>query len=197
LVGDLAIARAIDTVSTIIGKVMFWTSLVMVLIGVYNVITRYLGTRIGVQLSSNVYLELQTYAYNLIFLLGAPYVLMKNSHVRIDILTDRLSNKGKAIIDIVGALLLLVPLCLLSLYFSQSYIAASFRQLEASPDPDGLLLYPIKFVIIVAFVLLILQGVSETIKNLAFVRGVPNSGSMHDVPPETHEPSITEQTEVI
>jgi TRAP-type mannitol/chloroaromatic compound transport system permease small subunit len=197
LVGDLAIARAIDTVSITIGKVMFWTSLVMVLIGVYNVITRYLGTRIGVQLSSNVYLELQTYAYNLIFLLGAPYVLMKNSHVRIDILTDRLSHKGKAIIDIIGAVLLLTPLCLLGIYFSQSYIATSFRQLETSPNPGGLLRYPIKFIIIVAFVLLILQGISETIKNLAFVRGVPNSGSIHDLPPQLREPSVTDQMEAI
>lgn len=198
LVGSLAIARAIDTVAITIGKVMFWTSLVMVLLGVYNVITRYLGTFLGVQLSSNTYLELQTYAYNLIFLLGAPYVLLKNSHVRIDLISDRLSHHQRAAMDIFGALFLLVPLCLMGIYFSQSYVATSFRQLETSPNPGGLLRYPIKFIIIVAFVLLILQAISETIKNIAYLRGVEDSGSIHDLSEDDrHEPNVTDQMEVL
>jgi TRAP-type mannitol/chloroaromatic compound transport system permease small subunit len=198
LVGSLTIARTIDTVAITVGKVMFWTSLIMVLLGVYNVITRYLGTFMGVQLSSNTYLELQTYAYNLIFLLGAPYVLLKNSHVRIDLISDRLSHHQRAAMDIFGAIFLLVPLCLMGIYFSQSYVATSFRQLETSPNPGGLLRYPIKFIIIVAFVLLILQALSETIKNIAYLRGVENSGSIHDLSEEDrHEPNVTDQMEVL
>jgi TRAP-type mannitol/chloroaromatic compound transport system permease small subunit len=198
LVGSLTIARTIDTVAITVGKVMFWTSLIMVLLGVYNVITRYLGTFMGVQLSSNTYLELQTYAYNLIFLLGAPYVLLKNSHVRIDLISDRLSHHQRAAMDIFGAFFLLVPLCLMGIYFSQSYVATSFRQLETSPNPGGLLRYPIKFIIIVAFVLLILQALSETIKNIAYLRGVENSGSIHDLSEDDHhEPNVTDQMEAI
>lgn len=198
LVGSLTIARTIDTVAITVGKVMFWTSLIMVLLGVYNVITRYLGTFMGVQLSSNTYLELQTYAYNLIFLLGAPYVLLKNSHVRIDLISDRLSHHQRAAMDIFGAIFLLVPLCLMGIYFSQGYVATSFRQLETSPNPGGLLRYPIKFIIIVAFVLLILQALSETIKNIAYLRGVENSGSIHDLSEEDrHEPNVTDQMEVL
>jgi len=198
LVGSLTVARTIDTVAITVGKVMFWTSLIMVLLGVYNVITRYLGTFIGIQLSSNTYLELQTYAYNLIFLLGAPYVLLKNSHVRIDLISDRLSHHQRAAMDIFGAIFLLVPLCLMGIYFSQSYVATSFRQLETSPNPGGLLRYPIKFIIIVAFVLLILQALSETIKNIAYLRGVENSGSIHDLSEDDHhEPNVTDQMEAI
>ncbi len=183
----LAISKGIDAVTSLIGRMMWWLTLFMVLIGAYNVITRYafgpiaviFGEDVAHVLSSNVYLELQTYAYNLVFLLGAAYVLKSDAHVRVDIVFSQLPARAKAWIDIIGTVLFLIPFCTLGIFFSQSYVARSWRQLEVSPNPGGLARYPIKTVIIMAFALLIAQGVSEIIKNAAFLAGRPDSGSIH------------------
>ena len=183
---------------------MYWLTLFMVLIGGFNVIARYaydpiaraFGDTFAQQLSSNVYLELQTYAYNLVFLLGAAFVLNQNAHVRVDIVFTQLGPKARAWVDVLGTTLFLIPFALMGIYFSQSYIARSWRQLEVSPNPGGLPRYPIKTVILIAFALLIVQGISEIIKNAAFIRGRTDSKSVHDsktAPPE----KITEQVEVL
>lgn len=176
----------------------------MVLIGGFNVIARYaydpiaraFGDDFAQRLSSNVYLELQTYAYNLVFLLGAAFVLNQNAHVRVDIVFTQLGPKARAWVDVLGTALFLIPFALMGIYFSQSYVARSWRQLEVSPNPGGLPRYPIKTIILIAFALLIVQGVSEIIKNAAFIRGRTDSKSVHDnktAPPE----KITEQVEVL
>ncbi len=184
----LGVARAIDGFSTAIGKCMWWLTVAMVLIGAYNVITRYLGQYLGVQLSANIYLELQTYAFDLIFLLGAAYVLRADAHVRVDIIYSRLSARARAWVDIFGTFAFLIPFCLLGLYFSLGYVERSWETLEQSPNPGGLPRYPIKAVILIAFAMLILQGLSEVIKNVAFLRRMPGYGD--------HEPhSATDQTE--
>src|SRR5699024_11517121 len=108
----LRISRGIDVLHTAVGKLMWWVALGMVAVGVYNVLTRYIGQYIGVQLSGNVYLEMQTYAFDLIFLLGAGYVLRRDAHVRVDILYSRMSAKVKAWIDIFGTFAFLIPFCL-------------------------------------------------------------------------------------
>lgn len=183
----LAVAKGIDAITALIGRVMWWLTLFMVLVGAYNVITRYaygviqsvLGDAIAERLSGNVYLELQTYSYDLVFLLGAAFVLRADGHVRVDIIYSTLSARAKAIIDIVGTWAFLVPFSAMGIYFSHSYVSASWRAMEVSPNPGGLARYPIKTVIVVAFALLIAQGISETIKNAAFLRGHPRSGSIH------------------
>jgi len=183
----LAISRGIDTVATILGKIMWWLTLFMVLIGAYNVITRYafgviarlFGEGVAHVLSGNVYLEMQTYAYNLVFLLGAAYVFKADAHVRVDIIYSNLSRKAKAWVDIFGSVFFLIPFSLLGIFFSQSYVARSWRQLEVSPNPGGLARYPIKTIIVIAFALLITQAISEIIKNIAFLRDHPDSGSIH------------------
>lgn len=183
----LAVAKGIDAITALIGRVMWWLTLFMVLVGAYNVITRYaygviqsvVGEAIAERLSGNVYLELQTYSYDLVFLLGAAFVLHADGHVRVDILYSTLSSRAKAIIDIIGTWLFLVPFSAMGIYFSHSYVSASWRSMEISPNPGGLARYPIKTVIVVAFALLIAQGISETIKNVAFLRGHPRSGSIH------------------
>ncbi len=188
----LAVSKGIDWFTTGIGKIMWWLTLFMTLIGAYNVITRYafgiisdlFGERVALLLSGNVYLELQTYAYNLVFLLGAAFVLKSDAHVRVDIVFSRLSAKTKAWIDIFGAVFFLIPFSTLGIYFSRSYVARSWRQLEVSPNPGGLPRYPIKTVIIIAFALLILQAISEIIKNSAFLSGRKDSGSIHADPAE-------------
>ena len=99
----------------------------MVVVGAYNAVTRYLGRYIGVNLSSNLYIEVQWYLFSLVFLLGAAYVLKQGEHVRVDILYARLSRKGKAWIDLLGSCLLLLPVCGLMIYYSVPAVFNSWK----------------------------------------------------------------------
>lgn len=179
----LRISRLLDGFGRFVGKSMWWVSLIMVLVGSYNVIVRYLGQYIGVQLSANVYFEIQVYAFDVIFMLGAAYVLNADGHVRVDIIYSRLSAKAKAWIDIFGTFTFLLPFCVFGLYFSLDYVERSWATLEQSPNPGGLPRYPIKTVIVITFAMLILQGLSEAIKNTAFLRGIPGYGPSDDHAP--------------
>jgi len=183
----LGLARVIDTFSTALGKLMWWLAAAMVLVGAYNVITRYLGEYLGMQLSANVYLELQTYAFDLIFLLGAAYVLRSDAHVRVDIIYSRLSPRSRAWVDIFGTLVFLIPFCIFGLYFCYGYVERSWSYLEQSPNPGGLPRYPIKAMMLACFAMLILQGISEVIKNVAFLRGLPGYGHVPESEPATEQ----------
>ncbi len=165
----LKISGWIDRISEALGWFTIGCTLVMVAVGSYNAIVRYLGRYIGVNLSSNLYIEVQWYLFSLIFLLGAPYVLKHNQHVRVDILYGRLSPKGKAWVNLLGGVLLLLPLCLVFFYYSLPAIMNSWAILEQSSDPSGLPRYPIKTMILVSFFFLGLQGISEIIKQVAIL----------------------------
>ncbi|HKI57502.1 MAG TPA: TRAP transporter small permease subunit [Trueperaceae bacterium] len=183
----LALARGIDAFTTTVGRLMWWLTLFMVLVGVYNVLTRYgfhvvaaiFGQAAAEKASGNTYLELQTYSFNLVFLLGAAYVLRTDGHVRVDVVFTNLSGRVKAWIDIIATAVFLVPFSLMGIYFSHHYVAASWRVHEMSPNPGGLARYPIKTVIVIAFAMLIAQGISEVIKNIAFLSGRKGSRSMY------------------
>ena len=169
----LGVSKGIDTVTTAVGRVMFWLTLVMILIGAFNVVTRYVGRSLGMSLGGTLYIALQTQLFDLVFLLGAAYVLNKDGHVRVDIIYASTSARVRAWIDIFGTLFFLFPFCALSLYLSWGYVERSWRQGEVNTNAGGFPVYPIKTVILIAFGLLILQGVSELIKRIAFLRGVP------------------------
>ncbi|HZW98666.1 MAG TPA: TRAP transporter small permease subunit [Trueperaceae bacterium] len=187
----LGVARVIDNVNGAVGRAMWWLSLFMVAVGVYNVVTRYfygffelvLGPRAAANMTGNLFLELQTYSFDLVFLLGAAYVLRVDGHVRVDIVYSNLSARRKAAIDICCYWLFLVPFSLLGIVYSIPYIRRSWATLEMSPNPGGLARYPIKTAIAVAFAMLILQAISETIHNAAFLSGRRGSGSVHESPP--------------
>lgn len=168
----LKISRAIDRLNDGVGRVVYWMTLAMVLVGAYNAIVRYLGKSIGMNLSSNAYIEMQWYMFSLVFLLGAGYTLTHNAHVRVDVLYGRLSAKGKAWINIMGTILFLLPFCVIMIVVSWESVLNSWRVMEISPDPGGLPRYPIKSVVLIAYALLILQGLSELIKNTAVIRGI-------------------------
>lgn len=185
----LSLSRGIDDVTTLIGRIAWWLTLVMVLIGVTNVVTRYVGRTVGVALGGTEYIVLQTYAYNLVFLLGAAYVFRNDGHVRVDIIYGSLSRKARAWIDIAGTLAFLVPFSVMGLYLSDRYVATSWRQHEVNLNAGGIPIYPIKTVILVAFALLLAQALSELIKNAAFLAGHPRSRSMHDVPAACSDPA--------
>ncbi|WP_414529269.1 TRAP transporter small permease subunit [Nodularia chucula] len=167
----LRIARVIDICTERIGKFTGWLVLVMVILGVGNVSGRYLGRFIGINLTSNAYIEAQWYIFDLIFLLGAGYTLKHNEHVRVDVFYSNWPPRRKALADLLGTVFFLIPFCIMVIFFSWDTIVASWQILETSPDPDGLPRYPIKTMIIVSFVLLILQGISQIIKNLAILQG--------------------------
>lgn len=175
----LSISRGIDDVTTLLGKVAWWLTLVMVLIGFVNVVTRYVGRTIGVALGGTEYIVLQTYAYDLVFLLGAAYVFRVDGHVRVDILFQTLSNRAKAWVDVFGILVFLVPFSVLGIHLSGRYVATSWRQQEINMNAGGIPIYPIKTVIVVAFALLLVQALSELIKHVAFLSGHPHSRSLY------------------
>lgn len=159
------LSRAIDRVTGLFGYLITWMTLIMILIGAFNAVARYLGRFFGVSLSSNLYLELQWYIFSLIFLLGAGYTLREDAHVRVDVLYARITDKGRRLINLLGAALLLAPFCIFVLYMSWPSVVNSWSIKEVSPDPGGLPRYPLKALIILAFVLLLAQGLSEFIKD--------------------------------
>lgn len=143
----------------------------MIGVGTWNVIGRYLGNLVGQNLSSNALIETQWYLFDIVFLLGAAYTLQKGGHVRVDVFYDRWSRRGKALADFIGTTVFLIPFSALVIYFSWGAVAKSWAVWEKSPDPGGLWRFPIKTMILVSFGLLILQGISEAIKNWAILSG--------------------------
>jgi TRAP-type mannitol/chloroaromatic compound transport system permease small subunit len=167
----LRLSRAIDRVSNALGVLVSWLCLLMVLVGAFNAVARYLGRFIGTNLSSNAYLEAQWYMFSALFLLGAAYTLQRDNHVRVDVLYGRLSAKHKAVIDLAGGVLFLLPFCAYGVWASWDYAANSWAMREISPDPGGLPRYPIKALIPLSFAFLGVQGVSEIIKRAALLAG--------------------------
>ena len=172
----LRLAHGIDRLNETVGRGLYWLTLAMVLIGSFNALARWLDRYTGLGLSSNTYLELQWYLFSLVFLLGAAYTLKHNAHVRVDVFYGRLSRRGRALINLLGTLLFLIPFCVLMLWTSWPTVSASWALLEMSPDPGGLPRYPIKTAIPLAFFLLILQGLALAIREVAVLRGLSVDG---------------------
>lgn len=168
----LRVAERIDRFNERAGRVIYWCTFGMVLVGAFNTIIRYVDRFTGWGISSNFYIELQWYLFSIVFLLAAAYTLKHDAHVRADVLYGYLSRKWKAWIDLVGTVVFMIPFCLFVLWVSWPAVRRSWEILEVSPDPGGLPRYPIKTVVLIAFFLLTTQAVSETIKNIGIIRGV-------------------------
>jgi TRAP-type mannitol/chloroaromatic compound transport system permease small subunit len=175
----LQLSRWIDRTNDRIGY--FATLLVpfMILLGIGNVVGRYLGRLVGQNLSSNALLEGQWYIFSLIFLLGAAYTLRHDDHVRVDVLYSNWPPRQKALVNLWGSLLFLIPFCLMVMAASWSSILASWARGEISPDPGGLPRYPIKSVILVCCTLLSLQGISEAIKSWVTLNRPESEDPLH------------------
>jgi len=158
------LSALIDGFHRYVGRGVAVLSLLMVLVGAWNAIARHLGRYLGTQLSSNAYLEGQWYMFSLLFLLGAATTLERDGHVRVDVFYGRLGPRGKALIDLLGTALFLIPFCIFGIWVSIPAVENSWAVREVSPDPGGLPRYPIKAMIPVAFGLLLLQALSELIK---------------------------------
>ena len=168
----LRLASAIDRFSDRTGRVVYWLTFAAVVIGSFNAVVRYLDRFVGLGISSNLYIELQWYLFGLIFLLAAAYTLRHDAHVRVDVFYGKLSERGRAWVTLAGTVLFLFPFCLLMILVSWPAVRNSWAVMEMSPDPGGLPRYPIKTVIPIAFILLLVQGVSLLIRQVAILRGV-------------------------
>lgn len=168
----LAFSAFVDSLNERIGRMLAWLILVTVMVSTGAASVRY-----GLGMGSNAWLELQWYLFSAIFLLGAGYALRRNDHVRIDVLSARLSPRSRAWIDILGGLLFLMPMALVILWLSWPMFMLAWTGNEVSADAGGLVRWPVKLLIPVGFALLALQGVSEIIKRVAWLRGmIPDPG---------------------
>ncbi|MBX6323740.1 MAG: TRAP transporter small permease subunit [Rhodospirillaceae bacterium] len=163
----LALSRAIDWLSERCGRLASRCVLASVLISAGNALVRW-----GLNASSNGWLEIQWYLFSAVFLLCASYALQRNEHVRIDVLTGRLSPRARAWIDLLGGLFFLQPMAIIIAWLSWHYFVDSYVRQEHSGNAGGLIRWPVKLLMPVGFALLALQGVSEVIKRIAFLRGL-------------------------
>lgn len=162
----LRVSRLIDGLNERIGRVMYWLVLVAVIVSAGNAISRKV-----LNLSSNAYLELQWYLFSALFLFCAGYTLLRNEHVRIDVVAGRFSARTQAWIDIFGTVFFLLPMAVLFMYLSWPIFIRTYVQGEISTNAGGLLIWPARFMVPVGFALLTLQGLSELIKRIAFLAG--------------------------
>jgi len=168
----LALSRAIDTLNDRIGRAVYWLVLLAVLISAGNAIVRK-----AFDMSSNAYLEIQWYLFSAVFLLCAGYTLLKNEHIRIDVIAGRFSRRTQTWIDVLGTIFFLLPLVALILYESVPWFLRAWHSQEVSPSAGGLILWPAKILVPIGFSLLGLQGLSELIKRIAFLKGlIPDPG---------------------
>lgn len=165
--GLLSLSGLIDRSNEIIGRAVAWLILIAVLVSAGNAVVRKVFS-----VSSNAWLELQWYLFGAAFLLAAAYTLKQNEHIRIDIVYGLFSRRVQHWIDLFGHLVFLMPFTLLMLWYLVPYVAQSFANGEVSTNSGGLLIWPAKALLLVGFILLALQGVSEIIKKIAVMRGL-------------------------
>ncbi len=180
------LAALIDGLNDKVGAAIRWLALVMVLVGAATAIMRYSARWLELSLNLTPPTEVQWYLFSLIFLLGAAYGLNHDVHVRVDVLYERLSKKRRALIDLVGTIVFLIPFSLVMLHVSWPAVTNSFSIREISPDPGGLPRWPIKIVILLSFVLLTLQGLSQIVKQIDILRAEDDSPG---TPEETPDPA--------
>jgi TRAP-type mannitol/chloroaromatic compound transport system permease small subunit len=163
----LGFSRAIDWLNEQIGIIANILVLLACLISAGNAASRYLFS-----LSSNGWLEIQWYMFAGMVLLGAPYTLKMNEHVRVDLVYGLMSPRKRIWIDIIGGLLFLLPICVILTYFTWPWFVESWFSNESSSNAGGLVRWPVKLLLPVGFGLMILQGISEIIKRIAALEHV-------------------------
>ncbi|MFT6589473.1 MAG: TRAP-type mannitol/chloroaromatic compound transport system permease small subunit [Rhodoferax sp.] len=162
----LKIAAIVDALNNAVGKFTMWLILATTLISAGNAIVRKIFSS-----SSNSLLEIQWYLFAGVFLLGAGYGFLKNSHVRIDFVASRLSPRTRNWIDVIGIVTVLFPFCVLTIALSWPLVTQAYVSGEMSHNAGGLIRWPVYALVPLGFALLLLQGVSELIKRLAYLGG--------------------------
>ena len=172
----LSISRGIDWVNERVGRAVYWLVLIAVLISAGNAIVRKVFN-----MSSNAFLETQWYLFSAVFLLCAGFTLLRNEHVRIDVIAGRLTPRAQAWIDVFGTLFFLLPMAILFIYLSWPVFVRTYVHHEISTNAGGLVIWPARLLVPIGFTLLSLQGLSELIKRIAFLTGKgPDPITRHD-----------------
>jgi TRAP-type mannitol/chloroaromatic compound transport system permease small subunit len=162
----LGFSRAVDWLNSLIGRSVIWLILASTVISAINAIVRK-----AFNFSSNAYLEVQWYLFAAAFLLAAGYTLLQGEHVKIDVVSSRLSKRSQILVDIFGFLFFLTPLCLAILWYGTPFFVKGWNSGEMSSNAGGLIRWPVFLMIPVGFGLLLLQCWSELIKRIAFLQG--------------------------
>ncbi|WP_371188478.1 TRAP transporter small permease subunit [Thalassotalea maritima] len=172
----LRYTRLVDTFTEHLGRVIAWLTLIIVLLTFAIVVLRY-----GFNLGWIALQEAVLYAHGCIFMLGAAFTLKHDGHVRVDIFYQRFSYQKKALVNLLGTIFLLLPVCVFIGYISFDYIALSWRILEKSNEPGGLpLVYLNKTLILLLVVTLSLQGLAELCRNAHILLTRSQSSSTAD-----------------
>ncbi len=163
----LPVARAIDNFNRTIGKYVAWLIFAAVLVSAVNATVRKL-----LDMSSNSWLELQWVLFSAVFLLCAPWTLLDNEHIRIDIVNNLMPTWLRSTIDLVGHIFFLIPLTIIMVLTGTPFFIKSFEINEQSMNAGGLPQWPGKALIAIGFALLFIQAISEIIKRIAIMRGL-------------------------
>lgn len=163
----LKFSKFVDWLNSQVGKYVIWLILGSTVISAVNAIIRK-----AFNMSSNAYLEIQWYLFAASFLLAAGYTLLNGEHVKIDVVSSRLSKRTQIWIDVFGFTVFLLPLCTAILWFSIPFVTKGIASGEMSSNAGGLIRWPVYAMLPLGFSLLMLQGVSELIKRLAFLQGL-------------------------
>ncbi len=161
----------IDRSSRRVGRLVTWLIPLLVAVSAWNTIARTLDREFGTALSSNTWLETGWYLFALIFLLGAAPLLAEDRHVRVDLFYERLTERGKARVDLLGSTFLLLPFALFVIWSVWPTVVESWTIREASPDPGGLPRWPIRAVVPIAFAFLAAQGLAVALSRLRLLLG--------------------------
>jgi TRAP-type mannitol/chloroaromatic compound transport system permease small subunit len=175
--GLLAISRGIDWFNTQLAVVANWLVLLAALISAGNAASRYVFSE-----SSNAWLEIQWYMFAGMVLLGGPYTLKMNEHVRVDLVYGLVSERTRIWIDIVCGFLFLLPICVILTYFTWPWFVDSWMINEQSSNAGGLVRWPVKLLMPVGFGLMAIQGVSELIKRIAALEHVIEADFKYEKP---------------
>ena len=177
----LKISRLIDQINLRIGRWVSWAILAAVVVSSANALSRKF-----LHSGSNAWLELQGYLFGALFLLASGYTLLKNGHVRVDVLSSKLSRRTQIKIEILGTLLFLLPAAILIMVLAWPMFWESWVSQEASPNAGGLIRWPAKLLVPLGFTLLVAAGLSHLIKCIGFLSG-------HCPDPTQRESSMTEE----
>lgn len=163
----LKLSRGIDRLNALVGKYVIWLILGATIISSVNAVVRKV-----LHTSSNAFLEVQWYLFAASFLLAAGYTLLEKEHVKVDVINSKLSLRTRVWIDVMGFALFLTPMCLIVLYYGTPFFLQALRTGEMSSNAGGLIRWPVYLMMPLGFGLLLLQGLSEFIKRIAFLAGL-------------------------
>ena len=162
----LKLSRLIDTFTERVGKAALWLVLIVVLISAGNALMRY-----TISYSSNAFLEIQWYLFGAIFFAFSGYTLLRNEHVRIDLVSGRFSRRTQTWIDVFGIVFFLLPMAVTIILLSWPLFVTTLESGEMSNSAGGLIVWPARLMVPAGFALLVLQAISELIKRVGFLLG--------------------------